>query len=58
MYFKEMQHGVSTRVDSLKRLRDLGYAVLDRCDCGVRYSRFWKLVDRFAKPLLLCTYVT
>ena len=30
VYFKEKQHGVSTRVDSLQRLRDLGYAVLDR----------------------------
>ena len=29
VYFKEKQHGVSTRVDSLKRLRDLGHAVLD-----------------------------
>ena len=30
VYFKEKQHGVGTRVDSLQRLRDLGYSVLER----------------------------
>ena len=30
VFFKEKQHGVGTRVDSLKRLRDLGYDVLER----------------------------
>ena len=30
VYFKEKQHGVGTRVDSLRRLRDLGYSVLER----------------------------
>ena len=30
VFFKEKQHGVSTRVDSLQGLRDRGYAVLDR----------------------------
>ena len=30
VYFKEKQHGVSTRVDSLRRLRELGYTPLDR----------------------------
>ena len=30
VYFKEKQHGVSTRVDSLKRLREGGFNVLER----------------------------
>ena len=30
VYFKEKQHGVSTRVDSLQRLSQLGYSVLER----------------------------
>ena len=30
VFFKERQHGVGTRVDSLQRLRDLGYEVLER----------------------------
>ena len=30
VFFKEKQHGVSTRVDSLVRLRELGYGVLER----------------------------
>ena len=30
VYFKERQHGVGTRVDSLKRLRELGHTVLER----------------------------
>ena len=30
VYFKEKQHGVGTRVDSLRRLRELGYSVLER----------------------------
>ena len=30
VYFKERQHGVSTRVDSLQRLQELGYAVSER----------------------------
>ena len=30
VFFKEKQHGVGTRVDSLQRLRDLGYGVLER----------------------------
>ena len=29
VYFKEQQHGVGSRVDSLKRLRDLGYKVVE-----------------------------
>ena len=29
VYFKEQQHGVGTRVDSLQRLRDLGYKVVE-----------------------------
>ena len=30
VFFKEKQHGTSTRVDTLQSLRDLGYKVLDR----------------------------
>ena len=30
VFFKEKQHGVSTRVDSLQRLRQLGYSVVER----------------------------
>ena len=30
VYFKEKQHGVGTRVDSLQRLRVLGYTLLER----------------------------
>ena len=30
VFFKDKQHGVSTRVDSLRRLRDLGYTPLKR----------------------------
>ena len=30
VFFKEKQHGVGTRVDSLQRLRELGYSVLER----------------------------
>ena len=30
VYYKEQQHGVSTRVDSLQRLRDLGFTVSER----------------------------
>ena len=30
VYFKERQHGVGTRVDSLERLRELGHTVLER----------------------------
>ena len=30
VYFKERQHGVSVRVDSVQRVRELGYAVIER----------------------------
>ena len=30
VFFKDKQHGVSTRVDSVRRLRELGYGVLER----------------------------
>lgn len=30
VYYKEQQHGVSTRVDSLQRLRELGFSVAER----------------------------
>ena len=30
VFFKQQQHGVGKRVDSLQRLRDLGFSVLER----------------------------
>ena len=30
VYYKEQQHGVSTRVDSMVRLRELGFSVVER----------------------------